>query len=564
MTMNSFSDNGGVAVWHTLRHHRIEQVFGLLGGSMLELYDAMYQRGEIKYMGARDERSATHMADAYARITCQPGIVLGAQAGPGVANLVTGIAEAHLAYSPVVAIAGMISQGHLGRDTFQEIDQQRLFAPICKRSMVVPSADRIPELLSDAIDLAMSGRKGPVVIHISRNLFAEQCIFQGQWVHRRRLAKAVPDKETIETICRLITESEKPVIFAGGGLKWSAGHLLLQEITQHLQIPVVTSTGHADLMPSSHSLHAGQSGPRGNRVAKRLTSTADCIFAIGTRLAFNSTFHSDEYINPDAKIIQVDIEESAIGRYFPVELGVSADAAAVLKALLDAAKTRPGMRSSNGWLAQYHTLKSSLMTERAEEARLDEMPLQPRRVFGEIRNALTDDTIVTLDTGAMCLQAADRLKHETCPGLITPLDFGLVGFGYAAAIGASAAAPDRPVVCVIGDGGFGMTMSEITTAVQNHLHVIAVVIDNGAWGAEKAYQRDFFGGRYLGADLINPDYAEIARQCGADGYHASHPGQTGVFLEQALQQKRPAIIHVKVDPMAFNSLRKDLFDGKNA
>ncbi len=561
--MKHFSDNGGVAVWHTLRHHQVEQVFGLLGGSMLELYDAIHQRGEIKYIGARDERAATHMADAYARITCQPGIVLGAQAGPGVANLVTGITEAHLAYAPVIAIAGMISQTHLGRDTFQEFDQHSLFTPICKRSMIVPSADRIPELLSDAIDLAMSGRKGPVVIHIPRNLFAEQCVFQGQWVYRRQLASAVADSKTIGAIYHLLTESERPVIFAGGGLKWSQGHCVLQEIAEHFQIPVVTSTGHADLMPTSHPLHAGQSGPRGNRVAKQLTSTADCIFAIGTRLAFNSTFHSDEYINPQAKIIQIDIDAASIGRYFPVELGVSADAAAVLEALRDTVKHRPKTDKAQTWSARYYALKASLNTERAQEAQLDSLPLQPLRVFGEIRNTLKDDTIVTLDTGAMCLQAADRLKHETCPGLITPLDFGLVGFAYAAAIGAAAATPNRPVVCVIGDGGFGMTMSEITTAVQNRLQVIAVVIDNGAWGAEKAYQRDYFERRYLGADLINPDYAEIARQCGADGYCVRYPGETSIFLARALQQRHPAIIHVKVDPMAFHSLRKDLFQGEN-
>jgi len=180
-------------------------------------------------------------------------------------------------------------------------------------------------------------------------------------------------------------------------------------------------------------------------------------------------------------------------------------------------------------------------------------------VFGELRESLPAEAIVTLDTGAMCLQAADRLRHDRAPGLVTPLDFGLVGFGYAAALGAAAAAPDRPVVAVMGDGAFGMTMIEITTAVQHGLPVVAVVLDNGAWGAEKAYQRDFFGARYLGADLVNPPYDQVARLCGARGYAVSEPGGTAAALRDALGAGEPSVIHVTVDPDAIQSLRKDLF-----
>ena len=550
---------GGAAAAAVLREAGVTQTFGLLGGSMLELFDAIQAADDLAYIGARDERAAGHMADAYARITGGPGVVLGAQAGPGVANLVTAVAEAHLAYSPLVAIAGVIPNAHLGRDTFQEIDQQALFAPICKRSIPVPRAERLPELLREAIRLAMSGRRGPVVLQVPRDVMAAE-------IEHRPLpapvpaAAGVPDAAALSAILDHLRAAKAPVIVAGGGLKWAGGAAALKALAERLEIPVVAATGHADVMAHDHPLFAGQAGPRGNAVASGLTREADVILVLGSRLGFNSTFHSHDYVAAEAAIIQVDIEAAAIGRYFPVALGLACDARATAEALL-AAVEADGL-SPQGWQAWHQAFlrdRAALQAERAAEARRDDLPLSPLRLFGELRAALPRQAIVTLDTGAMCLQAADRLAHHQTPGLVTPLDFGLVGFGYAAALGAQAAAPERPVVAVMGDGGFGMTMTEITTAVQHNLPVVAVVLDNGAWGAEKAYQRDFFGARYLGADLLNPPYDQVARLCGAKGYAVGEPGGTEAALRDALAAGEPAVIHVKVDPMAFNSLRKDLF-----
>ena len=180
-------------------------------------------------------------------------------------------------------------------------------------------------------------------------------------------------------------------------------------------------------------------------------------------------------------------------------------------------------------------------------------------MLAEIRDGLPDDIVVTLDTGNACLHAVDRLRFCQSPGLVAPLDFGLVGFGYAAALGAAAARPERPVIAIIGDGGFGYTMAEITTAVAHKLTVVAIVLDNGAWGAEKAYQQTYFDGRVFGADIITPDLSELARLCGAGGYRVEHPGETATALRQALDLREPAVIHVKVDPTAIRPLRKDLF-----
>ena len=284
------------------------------------------------------------------------------------------------------------------------------------------------------------------------------------------------------------------------------------------------------------------------------------MLALGTRLGFNSTFLSHEYVGRGTRIIQVDIEPSAIGKYFPVELGMVADAGAVARAISE--EFSQSTEQWTKWTCEFQIERGLLDRERALEAGNDAVPMHPTRALAEIRDALPRDAIVTIDTGNSCLQAADRLAHYQCPGLIAPLDFGLVGFGYAAAIGAQVAAPDRPVVAVIGDGGFGYAMAEVMTAVQYGLPVAAVILDNKAWGAEKAYQLEFFGGRALGADIEHPDFGRFAELCGAAGRRVSEPDQLGPALTDALASKRPALIHVDIDPTAVQALRKDLFDPK--
>ncbi len=547
---------GGEAVYRVLKGAGVETVFGLLGGSMLELYDAIYRDGGIAYVGARDERAAGHMADAYARMTGGPGVVLGAQAGPGVVNLVTAVAEAHLAYSPLVAIAGAVSRPDLGKDTFQEIDQVALFQPISKRSILVTDPDRLAPMLTDAIRLAMSGRRGPVVLHVPRDLMAAEVTAPeaGPITIAR---PGPPRQEDVARIAEMLAEAKRPVIMGGGGFKWSSGADSLRALAEALQVPVVASTGHADIMPHGHPLFAGQGGPRGNAVASRLTREADLLLVLGARLGFNSTFHSHDYISATARIVQVDVEGSAVGRYFPVTLALQADAAATADAIRESC-TLDGAAWTD-WRAGFEADMADLRGEREQEAADPSLPMHPRRALAEIRTALPEDAIVTIDTGNACLQAADRLAHHECPGLITPLDFGLVGFSYAAALGAKAAAPDRPVVAIIGDGGFGYTMAEVTSAVRHGLNVIAVVLDNGAWGAEKAYQQSFFGGRLLGAEIDSPPYDQVAALCGARGWRADTPETLSGALEEALAANAPGVIHVAIDPEALSPLRKDLF-----
>jgi len=548
---------GGEAVYNVLKANKIDTVFGLLGGSMLELYDAMYKGCDIAYVGARDERAAGHMADAWARMTGKPGVILGAQAGPGVVNTVTAVAEAQLAYSPLVVIAGAISRCDHGKDTFQEVDQVALFAPISKKSILVSDAARLPAMLEDAIRLANSGRRGPVVLHVPRDLFAEMIpANDAQPVNIARAGPAAPDD--IEAIAALLRQAERPVIFAGGGFKWGKGRDALTALAEKLEIPVVASTGHADTMRHGHPWFAGQAGPRGNRVASRLTKEADVMVVLGARLGFNSTFHSSDYVGADTRIAHVDIDGSAVGRYFPAEIAVQADARLTAEALAQIA-TKP---DTDVWRQSFRDDRASLLVERDEEAQIATLPMHPRRALAELREALPQNAIVTLDTGNTCLQAADRLAHYEPLSLITPLDFGLVGFGLAAAIGAKAASPDRPVVAIMGDGAVGYTMIEIQTAIQHGLPIVVVVLDNEAWGAEKAYQEEFYGGRLLGAEIQSPRYDKFAELCGGKGIWVDGPGALGAALIEAIAGDQTTIIQAKIDPKALMTLRKDLFKKK--
>lgn len=545
---------GGEAVYRVLKANGIDTVFGLLGGSMMELYDAIYVGGEIAYVGARDERAAGHMADAWARMTGKPGVVLGAQAGPGVVNIVTAVAEAQQAYSPLVVIAGAITRADQGKDTFQEIDQVALFTPIAKRSLMATDPTRLAPMLEDAIRLANTGRRGPVVLHVPRDLFAADVpTVDPAPVNIARPGPAAPPD--ITAIAALLSQAKRPVIFAGGGLKWGTGRAALTTLAEKLEVPVVASTGHADVMRYGHPWFAGQAGPRGNRVASRLTKEADVMLVLGARLGFNSTFHSHYYVGETTRIAHVDIEGSAVGRYFPAEIAAQADARLTAEALGDIA-TRPACED---WREAFRADMGSLAAERADEAALETLPMHPRRALAEIRATLPEDAIVTLDTGNTCLQAADRLAHYAPMSLITPLDFGLVGFGLAAAIGAKAAAPDRPVVAIMGDGAVGYTMIEIQTAIQHDLPITIIVLDNQAWGAEKAYQQEFYGGRLLGAEIRSPRFDKFAELCGGKGIWVDGPGDMGPALQQAITSNETTVIQARIDPGALMTLRKDLF-----
>lgn len=547
----------GRATVEALRAAGVTKVFGLMGSSTLEMYDALYDAKDMAYVGVRHENCGAHMADAYARVTQTPGLFVCGQAGPGSVNMMLGLAAAKMAYSPLVAITGLPATEHLGRDAFQEIDQHTAFLPVTKRVLTVPRPERIPEFILEAFRIADSGRRGPVVVMIPRDLFNHEIDVEPPGALPHMTGGAV-DRHVVQRVCDMVMQAKRPLIHAGAGIKWSRGTPSLVALAEKLQLPITTSAGHGDVAPNDHPLYAGTVGARGNPVATALMREADLILALGTRLGFNTTRFQRDSFAPDVRIVQVDIDPIAVGRYFPVAVGIVGDAAAVAAALCETAAAVPSAGAP--WRARNEKFvaeRRTLLQQREESGRRSGAPLHPDVIYAELREVAPRDALFTLDAGTTGLQATDQLPYSMTPALLTPLDCASIGFSYAAGLGAKVAAPRRTVISLMGDGGFGMTMGEMATAVMHDIPTIAIVMDNGAWGSEIAYQRDYFNRRYIGAHVLSPRFDEVMKLTGGVGYAVSERGETADAVRQAMKDSKPAVIHAKIDPDAVISFRTD-------
>ena len=560
MIKSKNSLTGGQAAVKSLKKEKVKHIFGLIGSATMEIFDALYHEKKIKFIGVRDERTGTHMADGYARASNGPGVILAGQNGPGATNLVTGIAQAKAAFSPVVSIAGSFSTKDNMEDAFQGLDQQSLFKPITKKTWTVKNVKNIPQVFSDAFKLAMSSRRGPVCINLPRNILSEKYSYKinenKKSYENQSSIKA--KSNSIKKAVKIISKSIKGVIVAGGGIKYNSKYKEVIKLSKLLNIPIVTAAGHGDAIPFNYKLNAGQMGPRGNPVASKLVKEADVIIALGTRLGFNSTFYSYENINKKAKIIQVELEKKMLGRYFPISLGINADAALTAKQLYTEIKKQKINLNIKEWTNSYLKDKSKFINNRNKK-KSKNFPIQPSDLFKELRKALPKNSAITLDAGTLCLQATDSLEYYDPPTLFTPLDFGLVGFSFACGLGVKLAKPNKTVVSLMGDGGFGMTISELSTAVEYKINTITIVMNNKSWGAEKAYQKDFYGKRYLGADISSPRFDKVAELYGAKGFKVTKISEINRTLKAALKIRKPVVIDVDVDPKALYSFRRDSF-----
>jgi len=552
---------GGQAAVKSLKKERVKHVFGLIGSSTMEMFDALYHEKTIKFIGVRDERTGTHMADGYARASNQPGVILAGQNGPGATNLVTGIAQAKAAFSPVVSIAGSYSTKDKMEDAFQGLDQQSLFKPITKKTWTVTNTKKISQTFSDAFKLAMTPRKGPVCINLPRNILAESSTFKINEKKKsfENQSSIKAKSSSVRKAVKIISNATKGVIIAGAGIKYTSKHKDVIKLAELLNLPIVTSAGHGDAIPFNHKLNAGQMGPRGNPVASKLVKESDVIIALGTRLGFNSTFYSYENINRKAKIIQVELEKKMLGRYFPIAVGIHADAATATNQIYKEIKKQKIILDVKLWTNLYLKERSKFLNERDKINLKKIFPIQPSGLFRQLRSVLPKNSAITLDAGTLCLQATDALKYYDPPSLFTPLDFGLVGFSFACGLGVKVANPNKTVVSLMGDGGFGMTISELSTAVEYGINTITIVMNNKSWGAEKAYQKDFFGKRYLGADINSPPFDKVAELYGAKGFKVKKISEINEAVNAALKIKKPVVIDVDVDPKALYSFRRDSF-----
>ena len=553
--------SGGQAAVRALQTENTKHVFGLIGSATMEMFDALYDAEDIDFVGVHDERTGTHMADGYARASGEAGVILAGQNGPGATNLVTGLSQAKAAFSPVVSIAGALSSGHQYRDAFQEVDQQALFTPVTKKTWTVPSVDRVPELFREAFRTAMTPRRGPVQLNLPRDVLSATAAFDDfQKPHQyRNTSVPAASNDAVDAAATLLAGASAPVIVVGGGIKNTEGHDEAISLATALNAPIVSAPGHGDAISFGHPLNAGQMGPRGNPVASRLVREADVILALGTRLGFNSTFYSYDNINRDAAIIHVELEPTAIGRYFPIDVGIWADAPTAARQIKEAVSAQKARDAVNAWTDQFKDERAAYRAKRDADAIMDTALIQPSGLFKTLRDVLPQEAAFTMDAGTLCLQATDALNYWQPKSLFTPLDFGLVGFSFACGLGVKLANPERPVISMMGDGGFGMTISELSTAVDHGINTVTIVMNNGSWGAEKAYQRDFFQGRYIGADVSSPAFDKAAELYGAAGFKVDHLDQIGDAVAAALNAGRPAVVDVSVDPAALYSFRRDSF-----
>lgn len=553
---------GGQLASDALHDEEVKVVFGLLGSATMELLDALYDEKDIRYIGVRDERTGTHMADGYARVSGHAGVMMAGQNGPGVTNLVTGLAQALRAYTPLVTLGGALSRNHQYREGFQDLDQQALLAPVTKRTYSASTTDMVYRLIRDAFRVALAPRRGPVHVNLPRDVLAGHAEEPGIRLspeHSRPAGLAAATQAQITAAADLLAQARRPFIVAGGGIKGRGRNEEALSLAELLDCPIGASAGHGDVLPTRHPLTLGQVGPRGNPVATRALLEADVLLLLGTRLGFNSTMFAADALAADVQVIHVDQDPGVFGREFPCAVGIAADASTVASQFKDALAGHSPSAPVRARTEQFVTARKEWWKEREEEDTNAGVPLQPARVFSALRHVLPSDAIVTLDAGTMCLQATDVLEHAGPPSLLTPLDFGLVGFSFAAGLGAKLAAPDRPVVSLIGDGGFGMTLSELSTAVAENIDTTVVVLDNGVWGAEKSYQRDFFGGRYIGSDLHNPPFEKVAELYGATGHRVGAADEVEDAIKQALAENGPSVVVVPMDPDAMVSFRRDSF-----
>ena len=555
---------GGEAVVETLLANEVEVVTGLIGSSTLEILDGLYNNADkIRYIGCRHESNGMIMMDAYARYTGKNGVFLSGQAGPGVSNTVTAMAQAKAAFSPVVNLAGAIASDHKGKDAFQEIDQVSLMQAVSKKVFEVKEVESIPEVLNEAMQTALTPRCGPVHVDMPRDVLGKSAEFN-QPTKFKSIPALAADEENLKKAVKLLSEAHKPVILVGAGVKnygTSAADSVLK-LAELLNAPCTTSPGHGDAIPYSHPLNAGSAGPRGSGLGTKLLREADVILVLGSRLGFNTTFYSYENLNEKASIIQCEIDLNSIGRYFPVEVGIHADAKTVTDELCKMLETHKSKKEVQDWLDQFKDKRKNYFEKRDADADTESVPILPSGLFKELRGALPEDCVVTLDAGTMCLQLTDALQYHQPKSLFSPLDFGLVGFSYPAGLGIKLAAPERPVVSFHGDGGMSMVIPELSTAIENNINTVVCVMNNGTWGAEAAYQKDFFEGRFIGAHITTPEFDKVAELYGCKGIKVEKAGEIGDAIKAGIDADCPTVIDVQCSPDALYSFRQDSFKHK--
>ena len=558
---------GGELITDFLIHEKIPYVFGICGHGNVGILDALHQaQDRITLISPRHEQTAGHMADAYFRVRHEPVATL-TSCGPGSANLIMSLANALADSSAFLAITANVPTQQFNRGPFQELNRHNqadfpsLVRPVVKRSYQAYRVEMLPLMLRQATTNMLSGRPGPVNIDVPFNLFQEEADVEKpssgatSFISQRSGAS----DEDVRTATELLLKAERPLLFIGHGVTLSEASKELQALVQRLNIPVISSPNGMGCIDMSAPQSVGFIGRNGAYPANQAGRYCDLLLAIGARFddrSSSSWIPGYSWNMPKTKLIQVDIDVSEIGRNYPVNLGIVADARTFLRQLL----TEVGRRVTSdthylGWLKQIELWREEWKAYTAPNFTAESSPLRPERVVSDIRKVLPDDAIISLDSGVhhnWFMQFWEARQPQT---MLNAWGYSAMGFGVSGILGAKLAAPDRPCVSICGDGGFTMTPHVLCTAVEYDIPAIWVVWNNFAWGAIRDIQYGLFEGRELGTafykgknqEPYNPDFAAMARSCGVEAATVTHSKDFSNVLENAVKQNKPYLIDVHVD-----------------
>lgn len=537
----------------------VTDVFGIVGSAYMDALDLFPPAG-IRFLSVAHEQNAAHMADGYARATGRHGVCIG-QNGPGITNFVTAIAAAYWAHSPVVAITPEAGSATAGLGGFQETNQLPIFSDITQYQAHVSRPDRIAELTHRAFTIAMAER-GPVQINIPRDHFFGE--IDVKIAAPQKIERGPGGGRSLDEAARALAGAEFPVILSGGGVIMAGGVEQTRALAEFLQAPVVTSYLHNDAFPASHPLYCGPLGYQGSKTAMRIIAQADVILALGTRLGPFGTLpqYDIDYWPSDATVIQVDSNDRMLGLVKDIGVGIHGDAAEAAEQIIsrlqgpDAPKPRCfGNRDAR--MAELESQRKLWEDELDQLSSSDESPISPRRALRELEKAMPENAMVATDIGNVCSVSNSYLRFDDPGSFFAAMAFGNCGYAFPTAMGAKVARPDRPAIAYIGDGAWGMSLTEVMTAVREQIPAVAVVFNNGQWGAEKKNQIDYYADRYVGTNLDNPSFAGIAKAMGADGITVSHADEVGDALRQAASSSRCTVLEVMLGQDLAEPFRRD-------
>jgi len=531
---------GAQILCESLVREGVEVIFGILGGAMLPVYDTLPQYPQLRHILVRHEQGAAHAADGYARATGKVGVCM-ATSGPGATNLVTGIANAYLDSSPMVAITGQVARPFIGKDAFQEIDITGITLPITKHNYLALDAGSMAKTVKEAFHLARSGRPGPVLIDLPRDVQIEQAEFH--YPSRVDLPGYKPTLQghpaQIKKAAKLINEAQQPLIIAGRGVVISGAYDELKQLAETAQIPVITTLLGISCFPESHALSYGMLGMHGMACANIAVGAADAIIAVGMRFDDRATAKVNAFA-PHAHIIHIDVDPAEIGKNVRVDVPIVGDVKGVLNALNKLLVSNQHI----DWIGQ-------LDDWRKEHPSLDirdSEGLLPQFVISKISEVTQGEAIIVTGVGQHQMWAAQHYCYNRPNSLISSGGLGTMGFGLPAAMGAKVGCPDSTVWLIDGDGSFQMTIQELATIVQDKIAVKIAIIHNSYLGMVRQWQELFYGKRYVATPLSGPDYVKIAEAYGLPGLRVTRKEEVVPAIQQAMEEPGPFLIDFMVEP----------------